>query len=102
MYTNGIIQYVLLLVWLSLGMFVSRFAHFDVCVSSSFLFMPSNNHWMGISGLFLHSADNSHVHCFHFLTITNKVAVNILIQVFYGLMLSFLLGDYLGVWQEYV
>jgi len=55
-------------------------------------------HCMNRHHLFLHSTNDKHMGCFQFGAITNKVTMNIFKQVFYGLILSFLLGNYLEVW----
>ena len=62
------------------------------CISTLFLFLPNN------TPLYVHTAFfNLFIWLFPLLTIINSTVMNILIKVFCGCMLSFLLGMCLGV-----
>lgn len=72
LHINGIIQDVVLCVWLLLNMF-SRFIHVTASISSSFLFMAEQHSiaWL-YHILLIHSSADGHWGDFHLLAIVNS------------------------------
>ena len=98
-YRNGIVQYVVLGVWL-LSFSIMLYTIISVaCVSASFFLWPNNIPLYGWMTLCLSHLCLSHLlYDFHLLAIMNNTVMNICGQVFMWInMLSFLLGLYLGI-----
>ena len=76
---NGIIQYVIFCVWLSLNIMFLRFIHIVACISTSFFFVEYNSTLFMYMPQFIYpfiywQADLS---CYYFFPFVKSVAVNI-------------------------
>ena len=79
----GIIQYVAFSDWLlSLSNMYLRFLHVLSWLDNSFLFNTEYSIACMYHSLFIHSPTEGYVGCFQFLTIMDKAASNIHVQVF--------------------
>ena len=81
---DGIIQYMVLCIWLlSLSSVFSRIIHVVACISTSFLFIAEYYSIVWLHHvLFIHSLLDGHLGCFYLWDIMNNAAMDILVQVF--------------------
>ena len=83
-HTNGVVQHILLLVWLpSAQQHDLSSIHFVAHINNSFtLFIAWQYSIVQTHNLFFHSSVDGHCGCFQFEVITKKAAMNICVQVF--------------------